>query len=314
MRSPGEFDVALGLCDTSAMSALTSSLQLVDLSGTLIIALIALLLILGIVTTFAARARYGAIMRNLKAPEASDGTFRFSVISRAIGDVELAIRRLPAGASAENVNVQGIVERALQLELRGLLMGERLIKANAGLLITLGLVGTFYGLTRSIGKLVGIVSSDFSPQADVAEPLTRGLTDALSGMSVAFTTSLAGIVAAILMTLLGVFASLPERRAAFTTQLELHLDRMVAEWEARRPREGAEATLQATAQFEGAVQALERSVVRFEGALNQFASNTRDFHEFNIHLKDNIQRMSVSFADVTGALKQSSRPRPGGAR
>src|SRR5690606_36911075 len=147
-----------------------------------------------------------------------------------------------------------------------------------------------------------IVSSDFSPQADVAEPLTRGLTDALSGMSVAFTTSLAGIVAAILMTLLSVFASVPERRAAFTTQLELFLDRMVADWEAAQPARGVDATLEATTKLDHAVQTLEQSVMRFEQALSRFAENTRDFHEFNLHLKDNIQRMSVSFADLTGAL------------
>jgi hypothetical protein len=254
------------------------------------------------------------MMKDLKADSTAGSAFRFSVLGRATGDVELAIRRLPVGGSAESVNVQAIVERAMQLELRGLLMGERLVRANAGLLITLGLVGTFYGLTRSIGKLVSIVSSDFSPQVDVAEPLTRGLTDALSGMSVAFTTSLAGIIAAILMTLLGVFASLPERRAAFTIQLELHLDRMVADWEASQPAQGSEATLQATAQFDRAVQALEGSIVRFEGALSHFAQNTRDLHEFNALLMDNLQRLSVSFADVAGALKNQAPPRRGAGK
>ncbi len=294
------------------MSALPSSLQLVDVSGTLIIAVITLLLVLGVVTTLVARGRYAAMIKDLKTDSSAGSAFRFSVLGRATGDVEMAIRRLPVGGNAETINVQAIVERAMQLELRGLLMGERLVRANAGLLITLGLVGTFYGLTRSIGKLVSIVSSDFSPQADVAEPLTRGLTDALSGMSVAFTTSLAGITAAILMTLLGVFASLPERRAAFTIQLELYLDRLVADWEASQPAKGSEATLQATEQFDRAVNALEGSIVRFEGALNRFAENTRDFHEFNAHLKDNIARMSVSFADVAGALKnQPPRTRPG---
>lgn len=293
------------------MSALSGSLGLVDASGTLIIGVIVLLLIAGVATTFVARARYEAILRDLRQPGAS-GQFRFGVLNRAAGDVELLIRRLPTGASADNINVQAIVERAMQFELRGLLMGERLIKANAGLLIILGLVGTFYGLTRSIGKLVNIVSSDFSPQADVAEPLTRGLTDALSGMSVAFTTSLAGIVAAILMTLLSVFASVPERRAAFTTQLELFLDRMVADWEAAQPARGVDATLEATTKLDHAVQTLEQSVMRFEQALSRFAENTRDFHEFNLHLKDNIQRMSVSFADLTGALEnRTPRTRPG---
>jgi hypothetical protein len=285
------------------MSSLISSLQLVDLSGAAIIVVITVLLLLGMVTTFTARARYGAMVKDIRADPAPDTGYRFQVLNRASADLERELSRLPRGGRVESINVQGIVEHAMQLELRGLLMGERLIKANAGLLITLGLTGTFYGLTRSIGKLVHLVSSDFSLQADVAEPLTRGLTDALGGMSVAFTTSLAGILAAILVTLLGVFANVAERRAGFTIALELRLDRRVAEWEAEQPSLGAEATLLATERFDKAVHALETTIGRFEGALARFADNSREFHEFNAHLKDNIQRMSLSFADVAGALR-----------
>lgn len=288
------------------MSSLLQSLQLVDLSGTAIIVVITLLLVLGVVTSLFQRARYAAMTKEVLSDPGPGGVYDFRVLNRAVADVERTLARLPKGGRSDGVNVPAIIERAMQLELSGMLMGERLIKANAGLLITLGLVGTFYGLTRSIGKLVGIVSSDFSPQADVAEPLTRGLTDALGGMSVAFTTSLAGILAAILVTLLGVFANVAERRAAFMIQLELHLDRLVAAWEAEQPVKGAEATLQATEQFDDAVRALETTIGRFEGALAQFADNSRDFHEFNVHLKDNIQRMSLSFADVAGALKSKA--------
>lgn len=287
------------------MSPLSSSLHLVDLSGTAIIVVISLLLLLGVATTFLARARYAAMTKELRSEHSPGTVYASAVLNRATADLERELARLPTGGRAEGVNVPGIIERAVQFELRGLLMGERLIKANAGLLITLGLVGTFYGLTKSIGELVSLVSSDFSPQADVAEPLTRGLTDALGGMSVAFTTSLAGILAAILVTLLGVFASVAERRTAFMIQLELQLDRMVADWQARQPAVGTEATLRATEQFDRAVQALQATVGRFEGALARFADNSREFHEFNAHLKDNIQRMSLSFADVTGALKAS---------
>jgi hypothetical protein len=46
---------------------------------------------------------------------------------------------------------------------------------------------------------------------------------------------------------------------------------------------------------------------RFEGALGTFAGNTRDFQEINLHLKDNIQRMSLSFADASDALRRRDR-------
>jgi hypothetical protein len=44
----------------------------------------------------------------------------------------------------------------------------------------------------------------------------------------------------------------------------------------------------------------------FDEALNRFAGSTREFQEFNLHLKDNIQRMSLSFGDLSSALKESA--------
>ena len=41
----------------------------------------------------------------------------------------------------------------------------------------------------------------------------------------------------------------------------------------------------------------------FESALGAFSAGTRDFSEFNAHLKDNVQRMSLSFGDLSDALK-----------
>ncbi|HEY5955621.1 MAG TPA: hypothetical protein VIV60_03665, partial [Polyangiaceae bacterium] len=48
---------------------------------------------------------------------------------------------------------------------------------------------------------------------------------------------------------------------------------------------------------------LDGAVARFESALLNFASTTRDFHEFNAHLKDNVQRLSLTFADLNDSLK-----------
>jgi len=47
-------------------------------------------------------------------------------------------------------------------------------------------------------------------------------------------------------------------------------------------------------------------VQSFEHALAHFATSTRDFQEFNLHLKDNIQRMSLSFGDLSDSLKHQA--------
>jgi exonuclease VII small subunit len=56
------------------------------------------------------------------------------------------------------------------------------------------------------------------------------------------------------------------------------------------------------ASFSASVTQLESVVAHFDAALKNFANTTRDFREFNLHLKDNIQRMSLSFGDLSDTL------------
>lgn len=294
--------------------ALFDSLSLVDLSGYVIITAIVALLITAIAVTFALRARYAAIERDLKRHSGPGPTFESPVLNKIVSKAREVLRLHP-----RDINTQAIIEQGFHSELRWLLTGERFVKASTGLMIILGLVGTFYGLTLSIGKLVTLVSGDMGDAAEITESLTRGLTEALSGMSVAFSTSLFGIVAAIIMTLLGVFASVPDRRAAVMVQVEAYLDNVFLNAlrtgggevsggvsEARpagRPLDGGDLD-QMIAGFGEAVGQLQATVAHFESALQSFSTTTRDFREFNLHLKDNVQRMSLSFGDLSDTLKE----------
>jgi hypothetical protein len=188
-----------------------------------------------------------------------------------------------------------------------------------GLLIILGLVGTFYGLTLSIGRLVGLVSGEgIAGTADVAQGLTQGLTQALSGMSVAFTCSLFGIVSAILMTLITVFFNVTDARVALMVEIEGYLDNRLLR--ALAMNEGGGSPLGAAGGMGGialSVGQLQAAVGQFEAALQNFSATTRDFREFNLHLKDNVQRLSLSFGDLSetlkahvNALQQRERGRP----
>jgi hypothetical protein len=66
-----------------------------------------------------------------------------------------------------------------------LLLAERFVRAATGLVIILGLLGTFYGLTSSIGRLVQLVAGDTGGVSDITQGVTTELTQALSGMAVA---------------------------------------------------------------------------------------------------------------------------------
>jgi hypothetical protein len=295
---------------------LLRSLALLDTSGYVIIAVILSLVVIAILWTIAIRARYASLSNELRRYQG--GGFKSRVLNRIMSDAETS-----RASNPYDLNTQAIIERAFDAELRGMLVGERFIKASTGLLIILGLVGTFYGLTLSIGRLVALVTGDTAPNAEITESLMSGLAQALSGMSVAFSCSLFGIVSAILMTLIGVFANVADRRTSLMVEIEAFLDNELAA-AALQPRAAGAPALPAAGRiglqaatsadlerlihgFGASVEQLQGSVAQFEAALVSFSATTRDFREFNFHLKDNVQRMSLSFGDLSETLKEHTR-------
>jgi methyl-accepting chemotaxis protein len=285
------------------------SLTLIDVSGYVIIAAILLCLVAGVIVTVTLRARYAALSRDLARNASPRPTFEARVLKRIVANAKAAVQR-----QGSAVNSQALIDDAFQSELKGSLVAERFVRTSTGLMIILGLVGTFYGLTLAIGKLVSLVSGDITDAAAITDALTQGLTRTLTGMSVAFSTSLFGIVSAVVMTLLGVFANIADRRTAVMVQIEAFVDNVLL------------GSLQATAGgtdvspatgsgnvperlesmidgFARSVDQLQETIGRFENALASFSSTTRDFREFNLHLKDNVQRMSLSFGDLSETLK-----------
>jgi methyl-accepting chemotaxis protein len=283
------------------LHAILSALSLVDISGQLIIAAIVVCLIAGAAANVFLRARYAAISRDLRENPDHHKPFSHPVLENILREARVALLR------TREVNTQAVIEQQFQTELKPLLIAERFVRSCTGLLIILGLVGTFYGLTLSIGRLVALVAADAPVSGDITQALTKGLTEALSGMSVAFTTSLFGIIAAIVMMLLGIASNVTDQRTALMVQIENYVDHVlrtepVSAGEART-NEDAQKLQQIVQAFSNSVTALDAVVTRFDASLQGFAATTRDFREFNLHLKDNVQRMSLSFGDFSEALK-----------
>jgi hypothetical protein len=225
------------------------------------------------------------------------------VLQRIFGDATKAAQR------SREMNAQAIIEERFQSDLKPLLLAERFVRAATGLVIILGLLGTFYGLTLSIGRIVHLVAADTAGTADVAQSVSQGLTHALSGMAVAFSNSLVGILSAVILTVFGVVSSVSDRRNAVMVQIETCLDRV------RLPGPGADGTVDpALSGFGASVTRLDTTVARFEAALHSFATTTKDFHEFNAHLKDNVQRLSLTFADLSDSLKTQLGALPPGRK
>lgn len=280
---------------------LLGSLSLVGVSGLIIIIAIVVVLIASVSVNLVIRARYTSLARDIDDHKRADLPLSHRVLNRVLEDAREAKRQGGPDASP-----QTIIEHHFQQDLGPLLLGERFVRASVGLSIILGLVGTFYGLTLSIGQLVSLVSGDASSVVNVTDAVTSGLAQSLSGMAVAFSTSLFGIAAAIVLTLFNIFSNLTDRRTAVMVSLEAHLDRLLAgeAWAGPAAPGGEAARLEHMVQsFVHGVAALQHSVAQFDASLQGFAATTRDFHEFNLHLKDNVQRMSLTFGDLSETVR-----------
>ena len=271
-------------------NTMLGGLSLIDSTGLAILATTVTALVLGIVTNFWLRARYAALEKELRHAPDGEAAFSHPVLRHIVRDATDAAMR------SREINVQAIIDERFQSDLRPMLLAERFIRSATGLVIILGLLGTFYGLTLSIGKIVHLVGAETTGATDVAQGVSQGLTNALSGMAVAFSNSLVGILSAVILTVLGILSNVSDRRTAVMVQIETYLDRICAQ----RPGVGSSADMTALGP---AIALLDGAIARFESSLQGFASTTKDFHEFNAHLKDNVQRLSLTFADMRDALK-----------
>lgn len=104
-----------------------------------------------------------------------------------------------------------------------------------GLLIFLGLLGTFWGLIETVGSIGGVIKSmqTGSDAAVMFDELKNGLAAPLAGMSISFTSSLFGLAGSLVLGFLDLQASQAQNR--FYQELEDNLSARIAETGEARP-------------------------------------------------------------------------------
>lgn len=280
------------------------------------------------------RGKYFKIQKDLDdRVQRRNEQYNSNILNSIIEDYKSA-----AKGNYNEVNTQAIIEKSFNQELRSLNIGERFVKHSVSLMIVLGLLGTFLGLTLAVGDLVELLDSTASN--DILEnfqPIVDGLLSAVSGMAVAFITSLIGIACSVILTLLNIIFDVEEARETLMVHIEEYLDNTVAlvlskdkETEYTMMNkilrntfvefgEKIEKTLQQTVETFGeklshvvmdvelSSKTLDSTVDRFDNSLKNFADNIRDFSEFNFNLRNNIERMDVSFVKVAEAISNTSK-------
>jgi len=291
--------------------------------GTIIIFIIAIVLILALTSILILLVKYKMTRKKLETPELRlTGIFNDPFLDNVVHDFKTANK------SKLTVNTYAIVEGNMSKYWHHILLGERFQKTAVSLMIILGLMGTFFGLTLSVDKLVDLLAGDLGNLDDVI----RNMTDSVQGMAIAFNTSLFGIGGSVLLTVVRMIFSVEQKREDIAVYVEDYLDNTIAQTFAEEKFNeydqlvhamenvfkefGTQISLTFTdvvksstdkidnssAAIEMLVASLKDSVTVFESTLNTFNENTRDFGEFNYHLKENIQRMSLTFSDFSSKL------------
>lgn len=298
----------------------------------IIIGAILIILVVALAANFIIRKKYREIGQGLREVEKNKNNLgKYNILKQIVEDYRTA-----AEGNPDEVNTQAIIEKNFNSQLGNLILGERFIKHSVSLMIILGLLGTFYGLTLSISKLVELLSN--SANAEVLssmDSIVGGLINSVKGMSVAFVTSLFGIASSILITVLNIIYNVEETRVSVMVQIEEYLDNKVAlefkhniineynliadslkgtfeEFGGRihtsfndTMRVSSESLASVTEGMERAALSLLSTVEKFDKSLEKFSENTRDFSEFNYQLRTNIERMNVTFADFTDDLRHN---------
>ncbi len=114
--------------------------------------------------------------------------------------------------------------------------GRETSRYLTGLLVFLGLLGTFWGLLVTVGSISGVIGSlqGGGETSALFNDLKSGLARPLAGMSLAFTSSLFGLAGSLVLGFLDLQAGQAQSR--FYTELE---DRLSVDVEAARAPERA---------------------------------------------------------------------------
>lgn len=302
------------------MDLLTS----LPISGKLIIAIILLLFFMAIIMLVVLKLRYQSLSDDVNLVY-HDSSQHFNIQNPAI---EVAIKRYKSGYlnSGTDINTPAIVESALEDALRGSFIVERFLNATVSLLITLGLLGTFLGLTMAVSDLASMFAGSSEDIMATLEIVGSGLLSSLSGMGVAFTTSLVGISCSIMFTILSVIVSPTKEKERFLVSLEDFLDNVLS------PRlktqniddntqlvkaigtimkDHAQAVAQtldsSSKMLEDTVIWLNTTIKEFGNTCSTFNENVRDFSEFNHNLRNNIERMDVNFMKLIEFLRENRK-------
>ena len=285
-------------------------------AGFVVIVVILLLFVLAVALLLLVCARYRRLAGGSHEPD--DDGFRSALLK----EYSAAFQKY-----GQDVNTPAIIPDVIGKRLGTLLLCERFLNNAVSLFVTLGLFGTFLGLSLSVASLTNLISLSNTDQwLNVLDSVGGGLMSALSGMGVAFYTSLVGAGCSILLTILRTILNPQAQREKLETRLELWLDTEVAPGLAtesatddaglvKRMISALNATAdEIQASLRGASDALMRTAAQnrtameqFDQTVGRFNTGVHDFTEVDYNLRGSVERMDLAVRDLASALREVRR-------
>lgn len=313
------------------------SIANMPMSGVVVILAILALFAVALIALFSVAGRYGKLQRDLAGRRVMDDT---GVMAALRQDYAAAYRQY-----GQNVNTPAIIDNVFAERYRRCLFWERFMNNVVSLFVTLGLFGTFLGLSLSVSSLTELLKTSGSEEwLSILNSVGGGLLSSLSGMGVAFYTSLVGVACSILFTILRTVFHPEALRTKAATMAELWLDNYVAPKlstdfagddaarltqlrdELHAHGEAVTTALAAcTAQMERVLtgttaslgEMIEKSkepIGAFYETVSRFNDNVRDFSTINYDLRGNIERLDLCMRDMSRALRESTKQLSGADR
>lgn len=300
------------------------------MSGVVVILAILALFAVALIALFSVAGRYGKLQRDLAGRRVTDDN---GVMAALRQDYAAAYRQY-----GQNVNTPAIIDNVFAERYRRCLFWERFMNNAVSLFVTLGLFGTFLGLSLSVSSLTELLKTSGSEEwLSILNSVGGGLLSSLSGMGVAFYTSLVGVACSILFTILRTVFHPEALRTKAATMAELWLDNYVAPKlstdfagddaarltqlrdELHAHGEAVTTALAAcSAQMERVLtgttaslgEMIEKSkepIGAFYETVSRFNDNVRDFSTINYDLRGNIERLDLCMRDMSRALRESTK-------
>ncbi|MBR4549276.1 MAG: MotA/TolQ/ExbB proton channel family protein [Oscillospiraceae bacterium] len=306
-----------------------SHLKNLPFGAYVVILIIAMLFVLAAVLLFYVYARYKALSAKAGGKDEESRGFKGALLKAYISSYK---------KYGQDVNTPAIINDTISSRLSGLLLCERFLNNAVSLFVTLGLFGTFLGLSMSVSSLTELLGySSGAEWMNFMESVGDGLLSALSGMGVAFYTSLFGVGCSILLTILRVIFNPATERERLATRLELWLDTEIAPTLATEAvkderhmlkalidtlddsvEEIKEALSTASAAYSASTRTASASLAKsvestragladFEKTVGVFNAGVHDFAEVDYNLRGSVERMDLAVRDLAAALREINR-------